>query len=125
MQQPTQAVECPVAFCTPESYVWESHPFAPGLDQVVLLSQRDHAAEATIYLYQQHGSAADVPEHVHETCDDISYVLAGSGKVEVEGYGVVSMYAGCFLRVPRGRKHRVYELSPDFRAINIFAPPRE
>lgn len=108
---------------------WVPHPFAPGLDQATLLSHREHGAAATVYLYRIRELAGpdgdDVPLHQHDDCDDISYVLEGSAHIDIEEHGTIVLEAGSFVRVPAGTKHRVYNVSADFRAINIFAPPRD
>lgn len=121
----------PVVWYAPEAMEWEPHPFARGLDQVVLLSHREHGADATVYLYRGHptedGSTEeiDVPLHSHETFDDISYIFGGAATIDIEGHGSIRLTAGSFLRVPAGLKHRVYDATDDFQAINVFAPPRE
>lgn len=119
----------PVVAFHPDTTEWAPHPFAPGLDQAVLLSHRDHGADATVYLYRARGvrgaDAQDVPLHQHDDCDDISYVLEGSATIEIEGHGTIELTPGSFVRVPAGTKHCVHGVSADFRAINIFAPPRE
>jgi len=119
----------PVVAFDAETTEWAPHPFAPGLDQATLLSHRDHGAAATVYLYRVREVAGpeadDVPLHQHDNCDDISYVLEGSASIDIEGHGTIVLEAGSFVRVPAGTKHRVHSVSEDFRAINIFAPPRD
>lgn len=102
---------------------WEPHPFAPGLERRVLLTRRDDGAGVSIFMFRvtPGGPPLDVPEHVHDDSDDISYVLAGSADVEVEGT-VHSLRAGSFLRVPRGKRHRVFNVSAEFVALNVFSP---
>lgn len=102
---------------------WEPHPFAEGLEQRVLLTKRDDGADVSIFMFRvKRGSLAlDVPEHVHDGADDISYLLVGSADVEIEG-NVHTMCAGSFLRVPKGKRHRVFNISPDFVALNLFSP---
>jgi mannose-6-phosphate isomerase-like protein (cupin superfamily) len=109
----------PVVALTPDSTEWAPHPFAPGLDQA-----------ATVYLYRSVNAGgdagpADVPLHQHDACDDISYVLEGSATIDIEGHGTIVLTPGSFVRVPAGTKHRIHGVSADFRAINIFAPPRD
>jgi mannose-6-phosphate isomerase-like protein (cupin superfamily) len=129
MSQPDNA-ERPVVCHTPETMDWQAHPFAQGLDQAVLLSKRQHGADCTVYLYRSRDHDPDgqpmvVPQHAHETFDDISYVIEGAATIDIEGHGTVRMTAGSFVRVPAGTKHRVYDADPNFVALNIFAPPRE
>lgn len=107
-----------------ESAGWEPHPFAEGLERRVLLSQADHGAGVTIFLLRVKSGWRDleVQEHVHETSDDITYLLSGSATVVVEDYGERELRAGAFLRIPKGVCHRVHSISEDFVAINQFCP---
>ncbi len=102
---------------------WEAHPFADGLERRVLLTKRDHGADVSIFMFRvKRGSQPlDVPEHVHDDADDISYMLMGSAEVEIEGV-VQTIASGDFLRVPKGKRHRVFNISPDFASINVFSP---
>jgi quercetin dioxygenase-like cupin family protein len=102
---------------------WEPHPFAEGLERRVLLTKRDHGADVSIFMYRikQGSPPHDVPEHVHEDADDITYMLSGSADVEVDGH-VQTLAAGSFLRVPKGKRHRVFNISSDFVGINVFSP---
>jgi quercetin dioxygenase-like cupin family protein len=112
-----------LAYSTGSEGDWEPHPFAPSLQRRVLLTKRDHGANVSIFMYRMTpgATAPEVPEHVHEDCDDISYVIAGSSEVEVEGQ-VFKMSAGSFLRIPKGKRHKVLTSSPDLIAINLFSP---
>lgn len=112
-----------LAYSTGEGGDWEPHPFAPSLERRVLLTKRDHGADVSIFMYRMTPGAKspEVPEHVHEDCDDISYLLVGTSDVEVEGQ-LIKMRAGSFLRIPKGKRHRVLNASPDMIAINLFSP---
>jgi quercetin dioxygenase-like cupin family protein len=102
---------------------WEPHPFAAGLERRVLLTKREHGADVSIFLYRvkEGQRAPDVPEHVHPDADDISYLIAGTAEVEIEGE-LHRIGPGSFLRVPKGRRHRVFNVSADFVGLNIFSP---
>jgi len=103
---------------------WEPHPFAEGLERRVLLSQKEHGAEVSIFMLRVKPGwhKLEVEEHVHENADDIAYLLSGSATVVVEGYGEQEVRAGGFIRIPKGVRHRVHSISEDFVAINQFCP---
>lgn len=44
------------------------------------------------------------PEHIHTTCDEIFYFLAGTYRVKLGGH-VFTASAGDFLRIPAGTPH--------------------
>jgi quercetin dioxygenase-like cupin family protein len=103
---------------------WTPHPIAKGLEIKVLLSRRDHGAEASVVLARvAPGAKPEVPEHVHETSEDIIYTLKGSAKIWIDGQGEIDLIPGRVVRVPRNVKHRVYHISPDFLIYDVFAPP--
>lgn len=107
---------------------WEQHPHTAGLQQKVLLSHAHDGADATVYLYQAVPDGQiilDVPKHVHDDIDDISYILAGSAVIDCDGQSPVQVGPGDFVRVPAGMRHAVCDMTADFRALNIFAPPRQ
>lgn len=107
-----------------ESSAWEPHPFAEGLERRVLLSQADHGAGISIFLLRVKPGWRNiaVEEHVHEASDDITFLLSGSARVVVEGYGEQELRAGGFIRIPKGVRHRVHSISEDFIALNQFYP---
>jgi len=107
-----------------EDAAWEPHPFAEGLERCVLLSQAHHGAGVSIFLLRVKPGWRNlaVEDHVHETADDISYLLSGSATVVVEGYGEQELRSGGFIRIPKGVRHRVHSISEDFVAINQFCP---
>jgi quercetin dioxygenase-like cupin family protein len=103
---------------------WTPHPIARGIEIKVLLSRKEHGAEASVVLARvAPGARAEVPEHVHETSEDIIYTLKGSAKIWIEGQGEIDLIPGRVVRVPRNVKHRVYNISADFLIYDVFAPP--
>jgi quercetin dioxygenase-like cupin family protein len=108
----------------PESGGWEPHPYAEGLERRVLLSKKEHGADISIFLLRvKAGSQGlEVGEHLHETSDDITYLLSGSCTVVVESGERRLMRAGDFIRIPKGVRHRVHSISADFMAISQFSP---
>jgi quercetin dioxygenase-like cupin family protein len=103
---------------------WIPHPSFKGIEIKVLLSRKDHGAEASVVIVRvAPGVKPEVPEHVHETSEDIIYPLKGSAKIWIETQGEIDLTPGRVVRVPRNVKHRVYDISADFLAYDVFAPP--
>lgn len=65
---------------------------------------------------------AVVPEHQHAN-EQITYILEGALKFELEGQEVV-VRKGEVLHIPSGVPHRAVALE-DTLDLDIFAPPRE
>ena len=83
---------------------WEPHPFAEGLERRILLSKCENGADVSIFLLRAKPGwpNLDVPEHVHETADDITYLLSGQCTVVTGTEGERQMNAGSFIRIPKG-----------------------
>jgi uncharacterized RmlC-like cupin family protein len=64
----------------------------------------------------------DVEAHVHETQDDIIYMVSGSVKMWVEKEGDFEVKGGQMIKIPKGVKHKPYDHSPDFLCMEIFLP---
>ncbi len=107
-----------------EAGSWEPHPFAEGLERRVLLSKKEHGAEVSICLLRVKPGwrNLEVSEHLHETSDDITYLLSGKCTVVVKGEAEREMRAGDFIRIPKGTHHRVHSISEDFVAISQYCP---
>ncbi len=103
---------------------WTPHPVANGIETKLLLSRKNHGAEASVMLVRvTPGAIPEVPEHVHESSEDIIYTLKGSAKIWIEGQGEIDLTPGRLVRVPRNVKHRAYDISADFLVFDVFAPP--
>lgn len=61
-------------------------------------------------------------KHLHESSDDIIYVLQGKAKMWIEGIGDVPLATGSFLRIPKGTRHQPHSIEEDFVAYDIWYP---
>ena len=100
---------------------WESHPFLP-VQIKVFLDRRKDQADANCFLVRL-SAGGEIPEHIHETQEDLIFVLAGKGKMWIDGVGEFGIEQGSFIRVPRNTKHRMYEVSEDLLNYDVFVPP--
>lgn len=99
---------------------WDPHPFLKGVEFKYLLTKAQDKVDIT-FSFVRVAPGTDVAAHVHETQDDIIYMVAGSMKMWVEGEGDFEVKAGQMIRVQKGVKHKPYGHS-DFLCIDIFLP---
>ena len=100
----------------------EPHPFLKGVTMKTLLSKRDDGAETTCILVKcDKGSM--IEEHIHPDQDDIIYVLEGEATMWIEHFGETKLESGTFLSVPKGKRHRTYDVKKDLIIYDVFAPP--
>ncbi|MBM4333931.1 MAG: cupin domain-containing protein [Deltaproteobacteria bacterium] len=100
---------------------WEPHPFLP-IQIKLLLTRKTDQADLTCFLVKiQRGQ--EIPEHVHETQEDIIFLLSGKGKMWIEGIGDFEIEKGMFIRVPKNTKHRIYNVTEEILNYDLFIPP--
>ena len=100
----------------------EPHPFLEGVMMKTLLSKRDDGANATCIVVRcPRGS--QIEEHTHPEQDDIIYVLEGEATMWIEGLEEFKLEPGTFVSVPKGRRHRTYDVKVDLIIYDVFTPP--
>ncbi len=101
-----------------EHYTWDSVPLEVMSDMISRkVISGDKAMIAQVFLKKD----AVVPEHHHES-EQITYILAGALKFELEGREVV-VRKGEVLRIPSNVPHRAVALE-DTLDVDIFSPIR-
>ncbi len=65
----------------------------------------------------------EIPEHVHETQEDIIFILSGRARMWIDGAGDFELEKGTFIRVPPNTKHRIYNVTEDILNYDVFTPP--
>jgi len=104
-----------------EKLKWEPHPIAKGVEIKVLLSKKTHSAEVTCMLVKIR-KGLNIPEHIHSNSDDILFPLSGMATMKVEGGKAFVLKPGVFVRVPKGKKHKIYNVKKDLLLYDVFAP---
>jgi quercetin dioxygenase-like cupin family protein len=100
----------------------EPHPFLKGVIMKNLLSKRDDGADATcIFVRCPRGS--EVEDHTHPEQDDIIYVLEGEATMWIEGLEEFKLKLGTFVSVPKGKRHKTYNVKKDLLIYDVFSPP--
>ncbi|UCB50992.1 MAG: cupin domain-containing protein [Deltaproteobacteria bacterium] len=104
-----------------EKISWMPHPTAPGVKIKPLISQKEHGLDVTCMLVSV-PVGKEVAEHTHENQDDVLYPIRGKSTMWVDGTGDFSLEPGVIVRVPKGTKHKITEVSEDLLIYDVFCP---
>ena len=99
----------------------EPHPFLHGVTMRTLLSKRDENADTTCIIVRC-DKGSEIEEHIHTEQDDIIYVLAGEATMWIEDRGSFTLESGVFVVVPKGLKHRTYNVKEELLLYDVFTP---
>jgi len=100
---------------------WVPHPTAPGVRIKPMVSQKEHGLDVTCMLVDI-PAGIDIPEHIHETQDDILYPLKGKGIMWVDGNGDFPLEPGLIVKVPKGTKHKITNITESMLIYDVFFP---
>ncbi|MBE9542135.1 MAG: cupin domain-containing protein [Proteobacteria bacterium] len=104
-----------------EKVSWMPHPTVQGVKIKPLISNKEHGLNVTCMLVNV-PAGKEVPEHIHEEQDDILYLLQGKAVMWVDGTGDFSLEPGVIVRVPKGKKHKIFDVSQDLLIYDVFCP---
>lgn len=104
-----------------EDVAWENHPLVPEVKIRKLLTKDASGADLTC-LQINVPAGVDIPEHVHETQNDIIYPLSGKAKMYVEGTGEFDLVPGIIVHVPVNVKHRIFDVEEELMIFDVFSP---
>ncbi len=99
-----------------------AHPFLNGVGMRVLYSSRDDDGDLTCFVVRC-PAGSEIEEHVHEEETDVIYVLRGRTKMWVEDRGVFPLLPGVFVVVPKGLRHRTFDVEEELVVYDVFTPP--
>ena len=103
---------------------WMPHPIAEGVSIKKLVTKKKHEADVTCLLVSV-PKGKEVPEHVHEKQVDILYPLKGKAMMWVEGGEAFDLKPGIIVRVPKGTRHKIFDVSEDLVIYDVFWPSLE
>ena len=109
------------AYRSVEGISWMPHPTAKGVKIKPLISEKEHGLNVTCMLVNI-PVGKQVPEHIHEEQDDVLYPLQGRAVMWVDGTGSFSLEPGVIVRVPKGVKHKISDVSENFLMYDVFCP---
>jgi quercetin dioxygenase-like cupin family protein len=104
-----------------EEESWIPHPTAKGVIIKPLISKKVNGVDLTCMLVKVR-KGLEVPEHIHEDQDDILYPLEGKAVMWVDGSGSFPLMPGVIVLVPRGKKHKIADVSDDLLIYDVFYP---
>lgn len=105
-----------------DSISWRSHPVARGVSIKPLVTKKEDGLNVTCMLVKI-PAGAEVPEHIHEEQVDILYPIRGQAEMHVEGTGTFALKPGIVVRVPKGTKHRIFNVAEELLIYDVFQPP--
>lgn len=101
---------------------WISHPIAKGVKIKILISKEEQHDENVKCMLVKIAKGLEVPMHVHIYENDILYPLSGKFRMLVDGIGDFEVSKGMVVRIPKGIKHKIYDVQEDVLIYDIFSP---
>jgi quercetin dioxygenase-like cupin family protein len=106
---------------TVDDISWRPHPLVKEVNIKPLATKSEDGLNVTCLLVRI-PAGIEIPEHVHEEQVDILYPIQGKAEVSVEGAGTFSLKPGVVVRVPKGTKHRIFNVTEELLVYNVFQP---
>jgi quercetin dioxygenase-like cupin family protein len=104
-----------------EDIPWAPHPVVPGISIKPLISMKEHNLDVTCILVEV-PAGTEVPEHIHEKQEDILFPLKGRAVMWVDGAGEFALEPGVIVKVPKGTRHRIFNIVEDLLVYDVFFP---
>jgi quercetin dioxygenase-like cupin family protein len=104
-----------------EDIPWTPHPVVPGISIKPLISSKEHNLDVTCMLVNV-PVGKEVPEHIHETQEDILFPLKGKALMWIEDAGDFTLVPGMIVRVPKGKKHKITNIVEELLIYDVFSP---
>ena len=101
---------------------WCPHPIAKGAFIKPLATKSEDDLNVTCMLVRI-PAGIEIPEHIHEEQVDILYPLQGQAQMYVEGTGTFTLKPGIVVRVPKGTKHKISNVTEELLIYDVFQPP--
>lgn len=98
------------------------HPFLKNVGMRTLYSEKEDDGDITCFIVRCN-VGSEIEEHVHPEEADIIYVLQGRATMWIEDRGSFPLMPGVFVVVPKGLKHRTYDVLEELLIYYVFSPP--
>ncbi len=108
--------------CNTESLPWENHPSVKEVSIKEIITRKQFGEESPSILMVKIPAHVEVPEHIHEESEDILFILSGTGTMWIEEFGEITLQQGMVVRVPRTKKHKIFDVSTELLIYDVFAP---
>jgi quercetin dioxygenase-like cupin family protein len=99
-----------------------AHPFLENIGMRTLYSSRDDGGEVTCFVVRSK-IGSEIEEHIHTEETDIIYVLQGRATMWIEDRGSFLLEPGVFVVVPKGLRHKTYDVEEELLIYDVFSPP--
>jgi quercetin dioxygenase-like cupin family protein len=100
---------------------WRPHPIAEGVKIKPLVTKSEDDLNVTCILVSI-PVGSEIPEHIHAEQADILYPIQGQAAIYVEGTGTFSLKPGIIVRVPKGIKHKIFNVTEEMLIYDVFQP---
>ena len=100
---------------------WRPHPLVKEVNIKPLATKSEDNLDVTCMLVRV-PAGIDIPEHIHEEQVDILYPLKGKAEMNVDGAGTFPLEPGVIVRVPKGTKHRIFNVTEELLVYDVFYP---
>jgi len=100
---------------------WRPHPLVKEVNIKPLATKSEDGLNVTCMLVRV-PAGIEIPEHIHEEQVDILYPIQGKAQIGVEEAGTFSLKPGCIVRVPKGTKHRIFNVTEELVVYDVFQP---
>jgi len=107
--------------CKIEDISWKAHPTAEDVAIKPLVTKKDDGASVSCLLVRV-DVGKEVPMHVHADADDIILPLEGKALMFVEDVGEFTLEEGMTVRVVKGKKHRIFNVTERLTLYDVFSP---
>lgn len=109
------------AYRVVDSLSWLPHPTVPDVRIKPMITFKEHGLNVTCMLVEV-PAGKEVPEHIHEDQEDILFPLQGKAVMLVDGGEDFVLEPGVVVRVPRGIKHKIIDVTEDLLIYDVFCP---
>lgn len=100
---------------------WRPHPVFKDVSIKPLATKSEDGLNVTCLLVRI-PAGSEIPEHVHADQADILYPIQGRAEMNVDGAGTFPLKPGMIVRVPKGTRHRIFNVHEDLVVYDVFQP---
>ena len=100
---------------------WRPHPLVKEVNIKPLVTKSEEGIDVTCMLVRV-PAGIEIPEHTHEEQVDILYPIQGKAEMNVEGAGTFTLKPGVIVSVPKGTKHRIFNVTEELLVYDVFQP---
>jgi quercetin dioxygenase-like cupin family protein len=104
-----------------DDIAWRPHPVVKEVSIKPLATKSEDGLNVTCMLIRI-PAGTEIPEHIHEEQVDILYPIHGKAEMHVEGAGTFPLNPGIIVRVPKGTKHKIFNVIEELLIYDVFQP---